>query len=340
MRAAPSSHRFGSGKTGSAGTKRQKQAPDCAGIVPKRRSIVNDNSIKPIGTYKRRDRSPNKPRRASLSDTAGGLTRRQYQILLLLSVYGWCTPRILQSIAKYYGLPCERVWLGEILGLLLKARYIIANKVLNGTREMAYAVSKAGLSALYGSETDSIVGADVTRDPANVSHLLGVNRTFVGFLQAFAVNYWMSNSQVRADNLLYGKAGLAKDYDAVAEILVQNTPVRIGIEYELTVKSSARYAEFCPAYAAERHLHLVIYVLGEGGMLSAIAPHFREAGGIICFISSGDFLVSRAQATAHYWNNGELRSGPLGEIVKYVSKRARPVYTPANQVRAANFTCS
>ena len=306
---------------------------------------MNDNSslqpsIQPIGTYKRRDRNPNKPQRASSNDTAGGLTRRQYHVLLLLSIYGWCTPKIVQSIAKYYGLPCERGWLGEVLGLLFKGGYIIANKVMNGTREIAYAVSKAGLSALHGNEADANLGAAVTRDPANVSHFLGVNRTFAGFLQKFSVTYWMSDFQVRADNLLYGNAGLAKDYDAVAEILVENSPVRIGIEYALTVKGSARYAELSRSYAAEKHLHLVVYVLNEAGMLSAIAPHFKEVGGIICFMSSGDFLVSRAQASAHYWNSGELRSGPLIEILKLVSKRARSVYKPASQLRAENFTCS
>jgi hypothetical protein len=204
---------------------------------------------------------------------------------------------------------------------------------------LAYAVSKAGLSALYGNETDTNLGAAVTRDPANENHFLGVNRTFVGFLEGFAVKYWMSESQVRADNLLYGKAGLAKDYDAVAEILVEKSPVRIGIEYELTVKSSARYAKLSPSYAAERHLHLVVYVLNEAGMLSGIAPHFKQVGGMICFMSAGDFLVSRAQATAHYWNSGELRNGPLVEILKQVSKRARPVYQPASLLRAENFAC-
>jgi hypothetical protein len=301
---------------------------------------VNDNSIQPIGTYKRRGRNSNKPRRASLSDTAGGLTRRQYHILLLLSVYGWCTPRIVQSIAKYYGLPCERVWLGEILGLLLKGKYIIAIKVMKGTRELAYAVSTAGLSALYGNETDANPSAAVTRDPANESHFLGVNRTFVGFIENFAVNYWMSESQVRADNLLYGNAGLAKDYDAVAEIVVENSPVRIGIEYESTVKNSARYAGLSPRYAAERHLHLVVYVLNEARMLIGIAPHFKQVGGMICFMSAGDFLVSRAQATVHFWNSGELRSGPLIEILKLASKRVRSVYKPASQLRAENFTWS
>jgi hypothetical protein len=306
---------------------------------------VNDNSnlqpsIQPIGPYKRRDLKSDKPPRISLTHIAGGLTRRQYQVLLLLSVYGWCTAKIVQGIAKYYGLTCERAWLGEILGLLCKGGFVIANKAMNGTREIAYAVSKAGLSAIRGNESDTNLCVDVTRDPASMNHFLGVNRMFTGFLQEFAVNYWMSDFQIRADNMLYGRAGLAKDYDAVTEILLQNSTVRIGIEYELSVKSSARYAELCPSYTAERHLHLVVYVLNEVGMLSAIAPHFKDVGGIICFVSSGDFLVSRAQATAHYWNNGELRSGPLIEILKHVSKRARSVYTPANQLRAANFTCS
>lgn len=306
---------------------------------------MNDNStlqpsIQPIGPYKRRGLKSDKPRRISVTDIAGGLTRRQYHILLLLSVYGWCTAKIVQAIAKYYGLPCERAWLGEVLGLLCKGGFVIANKAMNGTREMAYAVSKAGLSALYGNNADANLGADVTRDPASMNHFLGVNRIFAGFLQEFAVNYWMSDFQVRADNMLYGKAGLAKDYDAVAEILVQNSPVRLGIEYELTLKSSARYAELCPSYRAERHLHLVVYVLNETGMMNSIAPHFKEVGGIICFMLSGDFLVSRAQATAHYWNNGELRSGPLVEILKFVSKRSSSPYTPASQLRAANFLSS
>jgi hypothetical protein len=298
------------------------------------------SSIKPIGPYKRRNLKSNKVARVSLTDIAGGLTRRQYHVLLLLSVYGWCTAKILQSFAKYYGLPCERAWLGQVLGLLYRGGYVVANKTMSGSRELAYAVSKAGLSYIYGNNGATNLCVDVTRDPASMNHFLGVNRILTGFLEEFAINYWMSDFQVRADNMLFGKAGLAKDYDAVAEIVVQNSPVRLGIEYELTIKSSARYLELCPAYTAERHLHLVVYVLNEAGMLRAIAPHFKEVGGMICFISSGDFLVSRARATAHYWNDGELRSGPLGEILKHVSKRERAVYTPVNQLRAADFARS
>ncbi len=298
------------------------------------------SSIKPIGPYKRRDLKSNKTPRVSLTDIAGGLTRRQYHVLLLLSVYGWCTAKILQAIAKYYGLPCERAWLSEVLGLLHRGGYVVANKAMNGTRELAYAVSKPGLSAIYGHDTETNLSVDVTRDPASMNHFLGVNRMFTGFLDEFAVNYWMSDFQVRADNMLCGKAGLAKDYDAVAEIVVQKAPVRLGLEYEFTVKSSARYVELCPAYTAEKHLHLVVYVLNVAGMLRAIAPHFKEVGGIICFMESRDFLASRSEATAHYWNSGELRSSPLGEILKHVSKRSRALYTPAHQLRAADFACS
>ena len=306
---------------------------------------MNDNStlqpsIQPIGPYKRRDLKSDKPRRIGATDIAGGLTRRQYHVLLLLSVYGWCTPRIVQAIAKYYGLPCERAWISEVLGLLCKGGFAIVNKTMNGTRELVYAASKAGLSAIHGGDMDTNLGAEVTRDPASLNHFLGVNRMFVGFLQEFVVNYWMSDFQVRADNSLYGNAGFAKDYDAVGEILVQNSPVRIGIEYELTLKSSTRYAELCATYATEKHLHLVIYVLNAPGMLNSIAPNFKEVGGLICFMLAGNFLASRTQATAHYWNNGNLLSGPLLEILKFVSKRPRSQYAPASQLRAADFTSS
>lgn len=215
--------------------------------------------------------------------------------------------------------------------------YVITNKAMNGTRAIVYASSRAGLLAIQDPREDLDSIRDVTRDPASMNHFLALNRVFLGLLKEFKVNYWITDFQIRTDNMHYGKAGLAKDYDAVGEILIQGSPLRIGIEYEASLKSTARYRELTSCYASEKYLHLIIYILPGPALLKSLAPNFKALGEKICFINEGDFHVCGARATAYFWNGGESRAVPLIQLMSALGKAPRPMYVPFSQLHAANL---
>lgn len=300
-------------------------------------SVILQPKLRAIGPYTRHGRAGDRVRLRNVAVPVDGLTRRQYQMLLLLSVHGWCTSRIIESISRFYGFQGERAWTAEVLGILRRGGYVITTKAMNGTRGIVYAVSEAGLRAIQEPTEGLGLSRDVTRDPASLNHFLALNRFFVRLINEFKVTYWLTDFQVRADNIHYGKAGLAKDYDAVSEFIVQGSPVRVGIEYEASLKSAARYRDISQSYASEKYLHLIIYVLSGPVMLKSIAPSFKTLGARICFITEGDFLASGGKATSHFWQNDELHAATLTNLVSAVGKYGRPAYVPFSQLQAANL---
>jgi hypothetical protein len=258
-------------------------------------------------------------------------------MLLLLSVHGWCTPRIIEGISRFYGFQGARTWTAEVLGLLRSGGYVITSKALNGTREIVYAVSEAGLLAIQPPRENLGLSRDVTRDPASLNHFLALNRVFLRLINEFEVKFWLTDFQVRTDNMHYGTAGLAKDYDAVSEFLVQGLQVRVGIEYEASLKSASRYRELSASYASEKYLHLIIYILSGSAILKSIAPSFKSIGLRVCFVCEGDFLACGEGATAHFWQSDELHKATITQLLNAVGKLGRPVYTPFSQLHAANL---
>ena len=303
--------------------------------------MSNDSVMQPIirtiGPYRRHGQAGDSVRRVNAAIPVGGLTRRQYQMLLILSVHGWCTPRIIEGISRFYGFQGSRAWTAEVLGLLRRGGYVITSKALNGTRGIVYAVSEAGLLAIQAPRENLGLSRDVTRDPASLNHFLALNRVFLGLINEFKVSFWLTDFQVRTDNMHYGTAGLAKDYDAVSEIFIQGLQVRVGIEYEASLKSAARYRELSASYASEKYLHLIIYVLSGPVMLKSIAPSFKALGARICFITEGDFLATGGRAMAHFWQNEELHAAALTNLVSAVGKLGRPLYMPFSQLQGANL---
>lgn len=293
--------------------------------------------IVPIGPYRRHGHLRKSVHPSNAAATAGGLTRRQYQTLLVLSVHGWCTPRIVEGLSRFYGFQGERTWTAEVLGALRKGGYLITSKAMNGTRGIVYAVSEAGLHAIQEPGQNLGLSRDVTRDPASLNHFLALNRVLLGLTKEFKVNYWLTDFQVRTDNIHYGRAGLAKDYDAVSEVVIHGLHVRIGIEFEASLKSAARYRELSSSYASEKYLHLVIYLLSGPTMLRSIAPSFKAIGARICFVCEGDFLAFGGRAVAHFWQNEELHTATLTQLMNAIGKMGRPAYVPFSQLHAAKL---
>jgi hypothetical protein len=262
-----------------------------------------------------------------------GLTGREYQMLLILNSYGWCTPDMVWRVARFHGIPAKCNWVYVLLAGLKKSGYVTTMRTLNGKKGIVYAVADRGLAHIRACKDNLVCDTNVLKDPASMNHFLALNRIMLQLRSEFKAHFWLTDFQVRADNMQLGNDGLAKDYDSAAELVMPNASIRIGIEYELTQKKGALYAKLCSIFAAEKYLHLIIYFLESPNLLNSIAPHFRPVGGLVCFTNYRDFLLDGTATSAFYWYDEELRTASLREIMAHVAQRKKPEYLPVNQLR-------
>lgn len=272
-------------------------------------------------------------RQKDMKSAVNGLSAREYHVLLILNSYGWCTPEMVHHVARFHDMPASLPWVYELLRNLKKRSYVTTMRIMNGRKGIVYAASDAGLAYVRTRRDNLVCDTNVLKDPASMNHFLALNQIMVQFRSEFAARFWLTDFQVRADNMQHGNNGLAKDYDSAAELMLPGGPIRIGIEYELVQKKAARYAKLCSAFAAEKYLHLVIYFLDGENLLDSIAPHFRSVGGLVCFVNYRDFLADGARASTFYWYDDELRTAVLRDIMTHLAKRKKPDYLPINQLR-------
>jgi hypothetical protein len=99
---------------------------------------------------------------------------------------------------------------------------------------------------------------------------------------------WKWELEVVSHNLVYGN-GDSKDFDAIAEIAVGNQTKSCAIEFERTLKGSARYEDLCRVLAAERTTDTVLYLTPNAHILYVLASEIRNVGKRIGFALSTAF---------------------------------------------------
>jgi hypothetical protein len=99
---------------------------------------------------------------------------------------------------------------------------------------------------------------------------------------------WQWELEIVSNNLVYG-TGDSKDFDAIAEIAVGNQTKSFAIEFERTLKGSARYEELCRVLAAEKATDTVLYLTPNAQILYVLASEIRNVGKRIGFALSAAF---------------------------------------------------
>jgi hypothetical protein len=129
---------------------------------------------------------------------------------------------------------------------------------------VVYSIARAGLSTLevLGNGLLSVTsGSDVLSNDRQISHYLGINRARVQLSTAFDIRKWWSDRVLQSHNIS-SNIPTVKDYDAIFE-LAQSPDrfIRVGLEYERTMKSRDRYAEIRRQLDREKSVHGVLYVV-------------------------------------------------------------------------------
>ncbi|WP_229739429.1 replication-relaxation family protein [Edaphobacter dinghuensis] len=111
---------------------------------------------------------------------------------------------------------------------------------------------------------------------SQVPHAIELTRIRLALLKHGLLRSWLSDLEIVSRNTVL-EPGTAKDFDAVAEILVNGVPQTFAIEYERTPKGGARYREICRMLDHDRTVDIVLYLASERNVLYLLAEEMRAA---------------------------------------------------------------
>jgi hypothetical protein len=99
---------------------------------------------------------------------------------------------------------------------------------------------------------------------------------------------WQTELEVTSRNLVFYGGG-SKDYDAIATLRTEETSRRIALEYERTLKSSARYREIREVLNADKMADAILYLTSSHDVSHVLAIEMRGVKKTIGVALSEDF---------------------------------------------------
>ena len=127
-----------------------------------------------------------------------------------------------------------------------------------------FGISQQGMNTLQVAGIGILsVSADTETlaDVGQVPHFIGLNEIEIAARKVFGIRKWIGDRQLKSLNIASNRP-TQKDYDSIAEIASSadsNAVIRIGIEYERTIKSKDRYAQIHKNLDAERQIQGLLY---------------------------------------------------------------------------------
>ena len=191
-------------------------------------------------------------------------------------------------------------------------------------RQPVFTISNMGMSLLeYRGYTLVSVSSETGRLLHNnqIFHALELVNIRLALANNGVLHSWRSEIEVASRNLVY-TSGAAKDYDALAEIVRQGQIHTVGIEYERTVKASARYAEIREALSRDRSADTVLYLASSFDVLHVLAIELRGIPRHIGLMTSEQFCsdLFNASTIPNVPGNDVL---PFGEFLSLESASIR-----------------
>jgi hypothetical protein len=111
-------------------------------------------------------------------------------------------------------------------------------------------------------------------NPGQVQHYLELGEIQAAFRRTKMLKEWTGDLEVRSINQSIDLP-LAKDY-AIVELEFDGFRYRIALEYERSLKASARYQEIVAAIEDEDQVQLLVYMTSSIDLLYQLKAEFEE----------------------------------------------------------------
>lgn len=120
---------------------------------------------------------------------------------------------------------------------------------------------------------------------------------------------WKWELEIVSENLVSG-AKVTKDFDALAEIVVDSETRRFAIELERTLKGSSRYEALRRVFDSEGTVDTILYLAPNADILYVLAMELREVRKRIGFALTKTFQ-------RHLLDSDVLLNSSTGELVSF-----------------------
>jgi len=181
-----------------------------------------------------------------------------------------------------------------------------------------FSITAAGLETLevVGLGIMSITSeSEKLMEDRQILHYLMLNQIQERLHSHVAILNWWGDRLLKSLNLAANEPTV-KDYDAVAEVVVpSDKTVRIGIEYERTQKSRARYAEIRRAIAQETAVRTIIYFTSTQEIALVIAGEVYSPSVPVLIIVAGSFFESGLDCPVLFRQGTEIRTSSLRQLL-------------------------
>lgn len=158
-------------------------------------------------------------------------------------------------------------------------------------RQPIYRITALGLSYL------EMRGHTLISLPSTGHHILNETQAFhalelveirLAMREGGILQTWQTELEVTSRNLVF-YGGASKDYDAIATLRTEEGMRRLAVEYERTIKSSARYGEVREVLNADKMANAILYLTSNHDVSHVIATELRGVKKIIGVALSEDF---------------------------------------------------
>ena len=191
---------------------------------------------------------------------------------------------------------------------LIKGAYVHETAAIHPHKGAVYSITRFGLSMLENCGEGLVSVTSESRNLPSVlqgAHFLELGEICHAFRRTGKLKSWKSDRELISLNYVLGSP-LAKDYDAIAELELEEDSLRIAIEYERTLKSSSRYKEIQKAIRDEGQVDLVLYLTSTLDLVFTLSREFDDPALPMCFVSSGK-LRTNLLDTAVVFAYGSMR---------------------------------
>jgi hypothetical protein len=132
-------------------------------------------------------------------------------------------------------------------------------------------------------------------DPILMMHSLELTDIRIALDNSGILELWKSDLEVSSENIATGNQ-YAKDYDAVATLMIEGEFVQYGIEYERSTKAYARYQELRGILAEERKLAGILYFVSGIERFFTVVAALEGAHRGLLFCCADGFEQRRTDA--------------------------------------------
>jgi hypothetical protein len=154
-----------------------------------------------------------------------------------------------------------------------------------------YAITQVGLRLLE-SRGHYLVALPSTTDQiihrTQLLHALELVNIRLALARQGILQSWKCELEIASLNLVH-ENGTAKDYDAVVQIFVGSETQTFAIEYERTIKATARYKEIRELLGRDRTVDVVLYVTSDHNVLYLLALEMRGVAKQVGLVLSESF---------------------------------------------------